>query len=236
MTQATSIIPAVIIAIGLAIAGGRLAEGIERFRMEDRVITVKGLAEQDVESDFATWNIVFRRAANSFGEVQRSLATDRDLVVQYLKQAGLEPGEYEIQPLQIEDTYSRDFGPQNQPVRFTGTGRIIVNSKRVDLVTTTALAVDPLIKQGVAMMGGTGPWYQLRAFNEAKAPLLAAATRNARQQADQFAKEAGAKIGRLRSANQGVISITAASSQFGDDMSARTKRLRVVSTFQYELE
>jgi hypothetical protein len=170
MTQAAAIIPAVIIAIGLAVAGGRLAEGIERFRMEDRVITVKGLAEQDVESDFATWNIVFRRAANSFGEVQRSLATD------------------------------------------------------------------PLIKQGVAMMGGTGPWYQLRAFNEAKAPLLAAATRNARQQADQFAKEAGAKIGRLRSANQGVISITAASSQFGDDMSARTKLLRVVSTFQYELE
>lgn len=171
MTQAAAIIPAVIIAIGLAVAGGRLAEGIERFRMEDRVITVKGLAEQDVESDFATWNIVFRRAANSFGEVQRSLA------------------------------------------------------------------VDPLIKQRVAMMGGgTGPWYQLRAFNEAKAPLLAAATRNARQQADQFAKEAGAKIGRLRSANQGVISITAASSQFGDDMSARTKRLRVVSTFQYELE
>ena len=170
MTQAAAIIPAVIIAIVLAVAGGRLAEGIERFRMEDRVITVKGLAEQDVESDFATWNIVFRRAANSFGEVQRSLA------------------------------------------------------------------VDPLIKQRVAMMGGTGPWYQLRAFNEAKAPLLAAATRNARQQADQFAKEAGAKIGRLRSANQSVISITAASSQFGDDMSARTKRLRVVSTFQYELE
>jgi len=236
MTQTSSIIPAVIIAIGIAVGGGLLAKGVERFRMDDRVITVKGLAELDVESDFATWNLVFRRAANSFGEVQRALANDRDLVVQFLKNAGLEPDEYEIQPLQIEDTFSRDFGPQNQPVRFTGTGRIVVNSKRIDLVTSTALAVDPLIKQGIALMGGNGPWYQLRAFNEAKAPLLAAATRNARQQAVQFAAEAGADLGRLRSANQGVISITAANSQFGDDMSARTKRLRVVSTFQYELE
>ena len=236
MNQTPSIISAVVIAAGVVIAGGLLGKGIERFRMDDRIITVKGLAEQDVESDFATWNIVFRRAGNSFGEVQRSLANDRDLVVKFLAKAGLEPAEYEIQPLQIEDTYSRDFGPQNQPVRFTGLGRVAVNSKRIDLVTKTALAVDPLVQQGVALMGGNGPWYQLRGFNEAKAPLLAAATRNARQQAEQFAKEAGAELGRLRSANQGVISITAASNQFGDDMSSRTKRLRVVSTFQYELE
>jgi hypothetical protein len=112
-----------------------------------------------------------------------------------------------------------------------------VSSTRIDLVSRTALAVDPLIQQGVALMGGNGPWYQLRGFNDAKAPLLAAATRNARQQAEQFAKEAGAELGPLRSANQGVISITAADgNQFGDDMSARTKRLRVVSTFQYDLE
>ena len=86
-------------------------------------------------------------------------------------------------------------------------------------------------------MGGNGPFYQLRGFNEVKAPLLAAATRNARQQAEQFAKEAGANLGRLRSANQGVISISGADgNQFGDDLGSRMKRLRVVSTFQYELD
>jgi len=236
MDRISSIASASLIAAGIAIGGGLLGNGIERFRMDDRIITVKGLAEQDVESDFAIWNIVFRRAGNSFGEVQRSLANDRDLVVDFLAKAGLKPAEYEVQPLQIEDIYSRDFGAQNQPARFTGLGRVAVNSTRIDLLSKTALAVDPLVQQGVALMGGNGPWYQLRGFNEAKAPLLAAATRNARQQAEQFAKEAGAELGRLRSANQGVISIVAANNDFGDDMSARTKRLRVVSTFQYELE
>lgn len=231
------IFPAIIIGISAAIAANNIGEGLERFRMADRTITVKGLAEQDVESDFVIWNIVFRRGGNSFGEVQRSLAADRELVVAFLKKAGLEPTEYEIQPLQIEDMFSRDFGAQNQPLRFTGTGRLTVSSTRIELVTKTALAVDPLIQQGVALQGGNGPWYQLRGFNAAKAPLLAAATRNARQQAEQFAKEAGADLGPLRSANQGVISITAANgNQYGDDLSSRMKRLRVVSTFQYELD
>jgi hypothetical protein len=41
----------------------------------------------------------------------------------------------------------------------------------------------------------------------------------------------------LRSANQGVISISGADgNQFGDDLGSRMKRLRVVSTFQYELD
>ena len=46
--------------------------------------------------------------------------------------------------------------------------------------------------------------------------------------------EAGAKLGRLRSANQGVITLSG-EDQGGDDRSSRTKRLRVVSTFEYEL-
>lgn len=219
MANNESVFAAVVIAIGLGVAGSNVGKGIERFRIDDRTITVKGLAEQDVAADYATWNLVFRRGGNSFSEVQRALANDREQVLAFLRKAGLEPTEYEIQPL-----------------RYTGTGRVSVKSKRTELVTKTALAVDPLVQQGVALMGGNGPFYQLRGFNEVKAPLLAAATRNARQQAEQFAKEAGANLGRLRSANQGVISISGADgNQFGDDLGSRMKRLRVVSTFQYEL-
>ncbi|MEN9789611.1 MAG: hypothetical protein RLZZ473_1675 [Pseudomonadota bacterium] len=237
MANNESVFAAVVIAIGLGVGGSNVGKGIERFRIDDRTITVKGLAEQDVAADYATWNLVFRRGGNSFSEVQRALANDREQVLAFLRKAGLEPTEYEIQPLQIEDLYSRDFAAQNQPLRYTGTGRVSVKSKRTELVTKTALAVDPLVQQGVALMGGNGPFYQLRGFNEVKAPLLAAATRNARQQAEQFAKEAGANLGRLRSANQGVISISGADgNQFGDDLGSRMKRLRVVSTFQYELD
>jgi hypothetical protein len=84
--------------------------------------------------------------------------------------------------------------------------------------------------------GRSGPRFQLRGFNDAKAPLLAEATRNAREQAEKFAAEAGAKLGPLKAANQGVIRITGDDGNDFDDGSSREKRLRVVSTFVYELQ
>ncbi|MEE4461025.1 SIMPL domain-containing protein, partial [Azotobacter chroococcum] len=78
--------------------------------------------------------------------------------------------------------------------------------------------------------------YQLRGFNEVKPKLLEEATLNARAQAAKFAADAGATLGRLKNANQGVIRVL--DSDGGEEDSGRTigKRLRVVSTFEYALE
>ena len=51
----------------------------------------------------------------------------------------------------------------------------------------------------------------------------------------RFAAEAGADLGPLKNANQGVIRITGDDGNDYDDGGSRTKRLRVVSTFEYEL-
>ena len=63
----------------------------------------------------------------------------------------------------------------------------------------------------------------------------AEATRNAKDQASKFAAEAGATLGPLKNANQGAIRISGDDGNDFDDGSSRIKRLRVVSTFEYEL-
>jgi hypothetical protein len=70
--------------------------------------------------------------------------------------------------------------------------------------------------------------------------LLADATKNARAIAQQFAADSGATVGKIHSANQGAIQIFGTD---GNDESAPysrtstlTKRIRVVSTFEFELE
>lgn len=224
-----------LIALGAATAGWAVGNGLERFRMADRSITVKGLAEMNVESDFAVWPLSFRRAGNEFGDVQQALAADRDKVVAFLKQAGIEESEIEIRPLQVTDVYSREYSQPNQPFRYTGNGQVLVKSPRVAEVAKAALGVDPLIQAGLAIQSDIGPSYQLRGFNEVKPALLSEATRNAREQATQFAEEAGARLGPLKSANQGVIQISSDGGMHVDSASAQTKRLRVVSTFVYEL-
>jgi hypothetical protein len=231
---------ALTIAAGVALGGFAVSQGLERFRTGDRTITVKGLAEKDVESDYAVWPLTFRRAGADFGGVQRALAEDRDRVVAFLRELKFTDEEIEVVPLQVQDLYAREYGGSNQPLRFQGTGQVLVKSGRPAAVAAAALAVDPLIQAGVQLGGSndgpSGPRYQLRGFNEIKAPLLAEATRNAREQAAKFAAEAGATLGPLRNANQGVITIGAAEGQGFDDRSARVKRLRVVSTFEYALD
>lgn len=133
----------------------------------------------------------------------------------------------------MQDLYSREYAQTNQPFRYNGNARVLVKSARVGAVAQAALATDPLVAAGVALEPGNGPWYELRGFNAVKAPLLTEATRNAREQGLRFASEAGAELGPLRNANQGVITISGEDE--GDDRASRIKRLRVVSTFEYEL-
>lgn len=233
------LLAALVLGAALALAGYTVGQGLERFRMADRSVTVKGLAEKDVDSDYALWTLSFRRAGNEFGGVQKALAEDRDRVVTFLQGLGFAADEIEVRPLQVQDLYAREYAQGNQPLRFNGVGRVVVRTARVQAVATAALAVDPLIQAGVQLTGNEdgppGPRYQLRGFNEVKAPLLAEATRNAREQAQKFAAEAGAELGALKNANQGVITISGSDGRGFDDGSSRTKRLRVVSTFEYEL-
>ena len=238
MSPIFRLIAAVLVAASVAAAGFFVSVGLERFRMADRSVTVKGLAEKDVESDFAVWTLSFRRAGAEFNGVQQALVGDREKVLAYLRERGFTAAEMQARPLQVQDLLAREYAQGNVPFRFNGTGQVLVRTSRVDVVEKAALALDPLIQAGVQLGSegqAGGPRYQLRGFNDAKAPLLAEATRNAREQAEKFAAEAGAKLGPLKSANQGVIRITGDDGNDFDDGSSRGKRLRVVSTFEYEL-
>lgn len=239
-TTLSRLLAALLVGAGIATAGYWVGNGLERLRMADRSVTVKGLAEQEVPSDFAVWTLSFRRAGADFSGVQKALAQDRDQVLAFLRARGFTDAEVEARPLQVQDLFAREYAQGNQPLRFNGVGQVLVKSARVAEVEAAARAVDPLIQAGVQLGGEnegarSGPRFQLRGFNDIKAPLLAEATRNAREQADKFAAEAGARLGPLKNANQGVIRISGDDGNEFDDGSSRTKRLRVVSTFEYEL-
>jgi len=235
------ILPAILIAVGVAVAGWSVGEGLKSFRQADRSLTIKGLAEQDVKSDFALWTLSFRRAASNYDEVRRQLADDREVVVSFLLSQGFSEADIERRPLQITDLLARDFGQQDVTFRYTGQASVTVRSVDVDAVAKAATSIDPLIKQGVQMsqegpMGGF-PRYLLRGFNDIKPILLEKAVRNAAEQAQKFAADAGAHLGDLHRANQGTIQIL--DDDGGDGYATGQtigKRLWVVSTFVYSLD
>jgi hypothetical protein len=232
-------LPALMLAMAVAYAGWSVGQGVERFRLADRTMTVKGLAEQDVKSDFAVWTLTFRRGGNEFAEVQKALDADRARILAFLASQGFAQTEIVVHPLQVRDLYAREWGSERVPLRFNGQGQVTVKSARVEPVAKAAGQIDPLIQAGIQLAGEEGqggPHFQLRGFNEIKPRLLAEATRNAREQASKFATDAGARLGPLKRANQGVISVL--DDDGGERDSGRTigKRLRVVSTFEFVLE
>jgi hypothetical protein len=87
--------------------------------------------------------------------------------------------------------------------------------------------------------------YTFNGLNALKPDMITEATKNARSSADRFAADSGSQVGSIRSANQGVFSISSAKggSSTGDDAAADPngdasimKKVRVVATIDYYLQ
>lgn len=67
--------------------------------------------------------------------------------------------------------------------------------------------------------------------------MIAEATANARRAAEQFAADAGSRLGGIRRASQGVFVILPRDRAPGiDEQGQREKTIRVVTTIEYYLE
>jgi len=233
--------------VGLGSGGYFIGRGAARFRSDSRTVTVKGLVEREVKSDQAIWRLGLRRASNDIRDAQAKISSDRDVVGAFLQKQGFKGDEIAREPIRTIDKLARDFAqPQGgDRVRYIVTTSLVVKTSNVDLVSSALGATDELLKSGILLDGDregavANPRYVVSKFNELRPQLLAEATKNARATAQQFAADAGAQIGKIRSANQGMIQI------FGDDgndesgpfspTSTLVKRIRVVSTFEFDLQ
>ena len=233
--------------VGLAVAGFFIGRGTERLRSAVRTVTVKGLVEKEVKADRAIWTLNLRRASADVKDAQARIAADREAAVVFLKKQGFEDSEIERTPIKTIDKLAREYGqPQGgDPLRYILTASLVVTTPKVDLVRSSLGATDELLRSGVVLDGGDGgspanPRFVVSAFNDLRPQLLAEATKNAREMAQQFAADSGARVGSIRSANQGQIQI------FGTDgndesgafspTSTVQKKIRVVSTFEFALE
>jgi hypothetical protein len=232
--------------VGLSAAGYFVGRGATRFRSDTRVVTVKGLVEREVKSDQAVWTLGLRRVSETLPDAHTRISADRDAAVAFLKKQGFPDAEIERQPTRTVDKLAREYG-QPQPsdrFRYVVTTAVVVRTANVDLVRTALGMTEDLLKAGVVLdgerEGAANPRYIVSKFNDLRPQLLADATKNARATAQQFAADSGARVGGIRSANQGSIQIFGLDG--GDESapfsptSTPVKRIRVVSTFEFELQ
>src|SRR3546814_3172576 len=232
---------AVVLAIGVAVAGWFVGDGFLKGRQGDRYVTVKGLAERAVKADLAVWPLRFVATGNDLAAVQQKIVNDTRLVQEFLATNGFPPEAFEGQSLQVVDRRAQQYQQGEVESRFIIAQTITLRSGDVDRVAGLAGRLGELVSAGLVLSDenqwNAGPTYVFTGLNDLKPAMIAEATANARAGAEQFAADSGSRVGAIRRANQGVFQILARDDipgvQEGKEIH---KTLRVVSTLEYLLE
>ncbi len=231
------LIGALILGLGLAAAGFLVGRGFERGRSVDRYVTVKGLAETFVKADLAVWPLRITATGNDLGQVQTRIDTDLATITRFLSEHGIEAEAIQPQRVEVTDLLAQAYRPEGAgDNRFIIAQTVIVRTPQVDKVAVLNRATGELVKQGVVLADTGGPSYLFTKLNDIKPKMLADATRNAREAAEQFAADSGSAIAEIRRASQGLFEILARDPAPGlSEQNQLDKQIRVVSTVEYRL-
>jgi uncharacterized protein len=200
----------ILLAIGLIVGSWVLGAEIKATRLSDRYVTVKGLVERTVKSDLAIWPLSYKEAGDDLSSVYAKTETDKQAILKFLEQQGIQTSEIELGVVRVVDTQANEYGGANRaPRRYIVEQEVTVRSSRVDQVAAAAQKTMQLLQRGIVLNSnpGQGLTYKFNGLNAIKPDMITEATRNARAAADRFASDSGSKVGSIRQANQGVFSI-----------------------------
>ena len=221
-----------VLAIGLIVGGYLLGDGLTRAKAADRAVTVRGLAEREVTADLATWTIAYSATAEDMASAQASVDEDSKAIRGFFAELGF-PAEA-LQPTGVNVTTYSDNGV----TRFTVRQRVALRSTDIKRAEAAVKRQFDLVRRGVMLEEGSGMAYTFTKLNTIKPAMVAAATKDARNAAEQFAKDSGAGVGAIKSASQGYFEVTARDGDSGGSWGVSDspfKKVRVVTTVDFYL-
>lgn len=236
-----TVIASVIIGCGIALGGFFPGYYYYKTLHDNRSVTVKGLAEMNVKADLAVWKIKFKTTGNDLDALQQKMTNDLRVISTYLAQQGFNADEVIVGRMNTNDLMANQYrDARASESRYILDQSITVRSTQVDKVEQTLREIGQLVSQGVIFDYqdyGSPVTYIFTGLNQVKPQMLEEATRNAYASALEFAKSSNSRVGRIKTANQGVFSILPREQIDGVSESAQIdKTLRVVSTIVYYLE
>lgn len=231
------LISAALFAVSVGFLGVSVQKGLMEFRLSDRYVTVKGLAEREVRADVAIWPLPIVATANELADAQASIDEATAKTITFLKGKGFEESEIKIQKTEVTDLLAQAYrSNETTQLRYIIRQSLVVQTPKIDQVIATQSAIGELFKQGV-VIETTPTKFVYNGLNAVKPEMIAEATKNAREGAEQFARDSSANLGGIKTASQGQFQILPADSEFQyDEAQSPNKKIRVVTTVEYYLE
>jgi uncharacterized protein len=127
------------------------------------------------------------------------------------------------------------------PQKLTVSRSIQLRTNDIARVRAAYARQAELLRDGVELVGsGSNISFTFTKLNALKPQMIAEATRNARESAEQFARDSGVSVGKMKTASQGYFSVGPRDGQECDDCSSSGgstpfQKVRVVTTIDYDL-
>lgn len=234
--------PAAILALGIVFSGFLLGSGFRAGRTADRFVTVKGVAERQVEADLALWPLQLVAADNNLATAQARMNQMVEDTRTFLRNQGVTDDQLTIQSFRVSDSEANRYGGAPSPNRFIINQTLMVRSESPLVLLEASQRVGELVQAGVVITSGQeygpgGPTFLFTQLNDLKPAMLAEATGRAREAAEEFASASLSSVGKIRRANQGVFQILPRDPAPGQqEQNQLFKTVRVVTTVEYLLE
>jgi len=227
---------ALILAIGISIAGYFISETLYKSKVALNTAEVKGLAERFVEADTAYWTVKYSVSGKNktdIPQMYKDSEADQKKIISLLKKNGFSDDEIK---LGIIEYYKEEYRDEDQKLveeKHFLIGEIEVQTSNVRLVSKVRAELNSLLAQGLNVRNNA-PAYHFTKLNQIKPDMLKEATKNARVAANEFAANAGVDVGGIRSARQGGFVIRDIGEDYGDTNKI-DKSVRVVTNITFFL-
>lgn len=233
---------------GLFILGFFIFKGLKTFSDKDRVVTVKGLAEMNMKATSAKISLNFSFSSDNLNEIIKQTEDKKKAIIAYLTSIGYAENEIKVEHIDVNDrqkyydTQWRNGKEIEVKIdRYTITQSLSIESKDVEHIEdkVNQMKLD-LISKNLTSNIYTN--YTFPELNSIKPQLIAESTKNARIAGEQFANDSHAKLGKIKTASQGQITIAGQYYyDYDEETSEKPKepylqKARVVSTIVFFLE
>jgi uncharacterized protein len=199
--------------LGLLFLGFFIFKGLKTYSDKDRVVNVKGLAEMNMTATSATIVLNFSFSGDNLKDIIKQTEIKKSSIIDYLKTAGFDNNNITINNINVNDkqkyfeTQWRNGHEVEVKVdRYVINQSLTIESK--DVKTTedkTAQITLDLVSKDLTCNLSTN--YTFPELNSIKPQLIAESTKNARIAGEQFANDSQAKLGNIKTASQGQITI-----------------------------
>jgi len=225
----------IVLAISILLAGITLSNLQVKSKAYERSVEVKGLAEKEVKADLGVWPIQVTLAGNDLSVLKKDIDTQKEMVIEFFSEQGFNKEEFNAGPTNIQDGQANVYsGNQNARFRYIAQMEFTVRTGDLEKLQNALTASLELVSEGI-LIGSRDTWrpiqYLYTQLNDIKPQMIEEATKNAREVAEKFAMDSNSAVGKIKSARQGIFSISDR-----DQNTPYVKKVRVVTTIDYFLK